>query len=128
MNETAKQKVINSRAEFQTKFIVMCPTVSRNLSVPRNLTKSSLNQPNQHKKSNWPNKPNGIWPFFKNIKKPKLLKKAKNYKFGLRKAKLATLQKTRSNECWHFALEGVYCSARALNMIGLCFSTSHWEM
>jgi len=56
--------------------MILCPeTVSRNLQVLRNLPKSSLNQPNRHKKSKWP-------------------KKAKNYKFGLKKAKLATLSPT----------------------------------
>jgi len=73
--------------------MILCPkTVSRNLPVPRNLPKSSLNQPNRHKKSKWlKKKPNFIWPFFKNKKRPKALKKAKNYKIGLNKAKLATL-------------------------------------
>jgi len=51
--------------------------------VPRSLPKSSY-LPNRHKKSNWPEKA-------KNKKEPKELKRAKNYKFGLKKAKLATL-------------------------------------
>jgi len=102
--------------------------VSRNLPVPRNLTKSSLNLPKRQKKFNWPKRPktpNFIWPFFQ--KKTKVLKKAKNYVFGLKKAKLATLQKTRSNEFWHFALEGVYCMTRALKMTRQYFSTSQRE-
>jgi len=57
-----------------------------------------------------------------------MLKKARNSKFGLKQAKLATLQKTRSNECWQFALEGVYCITRALKMIRKCFSTLQREM
>ena len=62
------------------------------LPVSRNLPKSSL--PNRHK--NWigqkrPKTPNLYWPFFKNEKKPKEFKKVKIYKFGLKKAKLATL-------------------------------------
>jgi len=36
-------------------------------------------------------KSNLIWPFFKNRKSMRSWKKAKNYKFGLKKAKLATL-------------------------------------
>jgi len=39
----------------------------------------------------WPKKPNFIWPFFKNKKRPKELKKGQKLKFGLKKAKLATL-------------------------------------
>jgi len=57
-----------------------------------------------------------------------MLKKAKNNEFGLKQAKLATLQKTRSSECWHFALEGVYCIQRVLKMIRKCFSTSQREL
>jgi len=56
------------------------------------------------------------------------MKKAKNNEFGLKQAKLATLQKTRSSECWHFALEGVYCIQRVLKMIRKCFSTSQREL
>jgi len=54
-HETAKQKIIILMQSFQRKFIILCPErVSRNLPVPRNLRKSSLNLPNRHKKSNWP--------------------------------------------------------------------------
>jgi len=61
---------------FQWKFNILCPeTVSRNLPVPRNLPKSCLNLPNRHKKYMRPKKPNFIWPFFKNKKRPKELKK-----------------------------------------------------
>jgi len=51
-HETAKQKIINSRAEFPTKIIILCQkNVSENL-------------PNRHEKSNRSNKkPNFIWPF-----------------------------------------------------------------
>jgi len=48
---------VNSRAEFPTKMYLLCPeTVSRNLPLPRNLPKSSLNLPNRHKKCNWAKK------------------------------------------------------------------------
>jgi len=83
---------------FQRKFIILCSeTVSRNLPVPKNLPKSSLNLPDRHKKSNWPNKPkNKLYLGFSKIKKSqRTWKKAKNYKFGLKKAKLATLQQDR---------------------------------
>ena len=65
--------------------------------MPRNLPKSTLNLPNRHKNltgQKRPKKPNVIWPSFK--KKPKELQKAKNYKFGLKKVKLATLVHARS--------------------------------
>jgi len=49
---------------FQWKFIILCPeTVSRNLPVPTNLPKSSLNLPNRHKKSKWPKKFKFHWAF-----------------------------------------------------------------
>jgi len=52
---------------FQKRFSILCPdTVSRNLSVPQNLPKPSLNLPNRHKKSNRPKQ-------FKNKKSQKLL-------------------------------------------------------
>jgi len=59
--------------------MILCPeTVSRNLPVPRNLPKSSLNQPNRQKNLSGEKrskKQNFIWPFFKNKKRPKALKK-----------------------------------------------------
>jgi len=71
--------------------MILCPeAVSRNMTVPRNLPKSSLNMLNRHKYlsgQKTPKNPNFIWPFFKT----KVLIKGQNYKFGLKKAKLATL-------------------------------------
>jgi len=52
--------------------MILCPeTVSRNLPVPRNLPKSSLNQPNRHKKSMWPKKAKFHLAFFQKLKKAK---------------------------------------------------------
>jgi len=62
------------------------------------MPKSSLNLQNRHKKSSWPifwQKKISIGPFSK-IKKPMELKKAINYKFGFKKAKLATLLLVRA--------------------------------
>jgi len=71
---------VNSRAEFPTKMYLLCPeTVSRNLPLPRNLPKSSLNLPNRHKKCNWAKKAKKAkfhLAFFQKEKKPKELKKA----------------------------------------------------
>jgi len=53
--------------------------------VPRNLPKSSLNLPkstlklpNRHKNLSGQKKPDFIWPFLKNNKRPKELKKGQN--------------------------------------------------
>jgi len=59
-----------------------------------NLPKLSLNLPNRHQNLAGQKRPNCIWLFFKNEKYSKKLNKAKNYKPGLKKAKLATLMKT----------------------------------
>jgi len=48
-----------------------------------------------------PKKPNFVWPFFKNEKSQKSSKNAKNYKFGLKKAELATLPSICSTHMPH---------------------------
>ena len=79
--ETAKQKIINYRAEFPMKFIILCPeTVSRNLPVPRQNPAKIIfkNLPNRHKNLSGqkrPKKPNFFRPLFKNKKRPNELKK-----------------------------------------------------
>jgi len=100
------KKLQNSSAEFAIKIhhsvtpsffsnlsILCSETVSRFLPSPRNLPKSSLNLPQSTEKLNWSKKAQKqtLFGLFSNMKKAKGVKKTKNYKFGLKKAKLTTL-------------------------------------
>jgi len=58
-----------------------------------------LNRLKNAKKSNF------IWSFFKDKKIQKIFEKAKNYKFGFKKAKLATLLR-RATECICLTFKG----------------------
>ena len=75
--------------------------MSRNLPVPRNLPKSCLNLPKRHKKSVRPKKDK--FYLAKINKGQRSRKKAKNYKFGLKKAKLATLHTATVLRRWREA-------------------------
>ena len=72
-----------------------------------------------------PKKPNFIWPFFKNKKSQRNWKKAQNYEFGLKIAKLATLaprvfaQQTIS--LTHFKLHCYRIYARSIRRPWLTF-------
>ena len=126
----AEQNIVNSRAEFPmkiyhsvylSKFIIHPETVSRNLPVPRNL-------PNRHKKCMWPKsqkKPNYIWPFFKNKKKPKELKKSQKLQIWPQKSQTGNPASYRnwkwtredSLPCCHYAIptaEQIACKVRNL--------------
>jgi len=66
---------------------------------PGNLPKSSLNLPNRRKKSNWSKKAkktNFIWPFFKNKKRSKELKKGPKLQIWPQKSQTRNLFCTRN--------------------------------
>jgi len=90
MPETPNIKIVNYSAEFPIK---LYHSASRN-SVQKS-AKIIFKSVKPTQKLNWSKKAKKVkinLAIFKNEKKPKELKKDKNYKFGLKKAKLATLR------------------------------------
>ena len=82
-------RVLNENLSFcvqkQCLDICQCSEFCQNHLQIRQSTEKSNSQKNAKKK------PNFIWPFFKNKQSQRSWKRAKNCKFGLKKAKLATL-------------------------------------
>jgi len=96
MPETPNIKIVNYSAEFPIK---LYHSASRNsVQNPGSVQKSAkiiFKSVKPTQKLNWSKKAKKVkinLAIFKNEKKPKELKKDKNYKFGLKKAKLATLR------------------------------------
>jgi len=78
-------KVYHSSAQKQCLEIFQCPEIYQNHFLICHIDIKNLIDQKRPKKAKFHS------PFFKNKKSLKRLIKVKNYKFGLRKAKLATL-------------------------------------